>query len=73
MRCPNCGSEEQVCIDSRMYKNNWQRRRRECNHCGTRWTTFEISAQEYRDLKERDKKLMKVMDEAFNILKGSGK
>ncbi len=42
MKCPNCGHEENRVIDSRpLVKENGIRRRRECEKCGQRFTTYE--------------------------------
>lgn len=42
MKCPNCGYEENRVIDSRpLNKENGIRRRRECEECKYRFTTYE--------------------------------
>jgi transcriptional repressor NrdR len=42
MKCPFCGSLENLVIDSRLSKDNTAtRRRRECLQCGRRFTTYE--------------------------------
>ncbi|MCK4813986.1 MAG: transcriptional repressor NrdR [Candidatus Marinimicrobia bacterium] len=42
MKCPNCGYEENRVIDSRpLTKENGIRRRRECEKCKYRFTTYE--------------------------------
>jgi transcriptional repressor NrdR len=42
MKCPNCGYEENKVIDSRpLSKENGIRRRRECEKCKFRFTTYE--------------------------------
>ncbi len=42
MKCPNCGYEENKVIDSRpLSKDNGIRRRRECEKCKYRFTTYE--------------------------------
>lgn len=42
MHCPFCGDSETKVIDSRLVAEGDQiRRRRECQHCGERFTTFE--------------------------------
>ena len=44
MRCPFCGADDTKVIDSRLVAEGGQiRRRRECNHCGERFTTFETA------------------------------
>ncbi len=42
MHCPFCGDKETKVIDSRLVADGGQvRRRRECQECGDRFTTFE--------------------------------
>ncbi len=42
MKCPFCGAMENRVIDSRLSKDGHViRRRRECNDCGKRFTTYE--------------------------------
>ena len=42
MRCPNCRHTSSKVVDSRHADEmNAIRRRRECDNCGTRFTTFE--------------------------------
>jgi len=42
MRCPQCGGDEDKVVDSRVIREGRAvRRRRECETCGTRYTTYE--------------------------------
>lgn len=41
MKCPFCGSENTKVIDKRSTEELTNRRRRECNGCNKRWTTYE--------------------------------
>jgi transcriptional repressor NrdR len=42
MKCPFCGESEDKVIDSRLSRNGLEiRRRRECNGCSRRFTTYE--------------------------------
>ena len=41
MKCPFCGAEDTKVTDSRPSDNNAIRRRRECEVCGKRFTTYE--------------------------------
>jgi len=41
MRCPYCGSEELKVLDKRKADDKSIRRRRECEKCGKRFTTYE--------------------------------
>ena len=44
MYCPFCGADDTKVIDSRLVTDGAQvRRRRECNACGERFTTFETA------------------------------
>ncbi|MEX2326975.1 MAG: transcriptional regulator NrdR, partial [Pseudomonadales bacterium] len=44
MHCPFCGDSETKVIDSRLVAEGDQvRRRRECQRCGERFTTFETA------------------------------
>ena len=44
MKCPFCSYEESKVIDSRLVADSSKiRRRRECNKCNERWTTFELA------------------------------
>ena len=44
MHCPFCNHEDTKVIDSRLAGEGWQvRRRRECQFCGERYTTFETA------------------------------
>lgn len=42
MKCPMCGFADSKVIDSRPTENESIRRRRECQRCGKRFTTYEI-------------------------------
>lgn len=65
MRCPYCGSESSRVIDSRpAEENNSIRRRRQCDDCSKRFTTYEkieteplrvIKKDKTRQLFDRDK------------------
>jgi transcriptional repressor NrdR len=55
MRCPKCGSQDDKVIDSRSSGDGVQiRRRRECNGCGTRFTTYEEIHRENLRIQKRD-------------------
>lgn len=56
-RCPACGLQNSLIIDSRkVYSSEYGfiRRRRECQSCGQRWSTMELPL-------ETAKKLIKVI------------
>lgn len=41
MKCPYCNQESTKVVDSRPAENNSIRRRRQCESCGKRYTTYE--------------------------------
>ncbi len=52
MSCPRCGSpEKQSVVDSRPYSQTI-RRRRLCHDCDTTFTTYEVSAFDYRKVQQ---------------------
>lgn len=71
MRCPGCNAEETGVIDSRMTEHGAViRRRRECEKCGRRFTTYErmeleplyvIKKDGSRELFSREKLLKGIM------------
>ena len=55
MRCPKCGYEDSKVIDSRPSENNDAiRRRRECESCGFRFTTYERREELPLSVRKRD-------------------
>jgi len=59
MRCPFCGNDDTQVKDSRPTEDNSAiRRRRSCNGCGARFTTFErVQLRELTVLKKSGKKV----------------
>ena len=50
--CPRCHRGSSSVIDSRdSVSGKCRRRRHECDHCGERFTTYEITAAEYEKIK----------------------
>ncbi|MBL4801454.1 MAG: transcriptional repressor NrdR [Emcibacter sp.] len=64
MRCPFCGNDDTQVKDSRPTEDNSAiRRRRSCNGCGARFTTFErVQLRELTVLKKTGKKVPFVRD-----------
>ena len=65
MICQLCGSDETSVVDSRHNEDETVRRRRICKKCGTRFTTFEITMDEYftlRKIEELAIKMKEVID-----------
>ena len=57
MRCPSCGERDTRVVDSRDIDDAAIRRRRECNLCSTRFTTYErIDAARLTVLKSEGKR-----------------
>ncbi len=55
MRCPQCGAKEDRVIESRSSHDGVSiRRRRECLHCGTRFTTYEEIYRERLRVQKRN-------------------
>lgn len=70
MKCPFCGSENLKVIDSRAAEDNTIRRRRECEQCQSRFTTYEkietlplmvIKKDESREPFDREKLIDRIM------------
>ena len=55
MRCPSCSREDTSVIDSRSTGAR-VRRRRQCKHCGERFTTREELAREFPKIIKRDER-----------------
>ena len=58
MRCPNCGSFNTSVVNSQRFKEwlyelNAIWRRRRCNECDHRWSTYEIEADRLKELMQK--------------------
>lgn len=49
MTCPQCNSQVSYIIDSRPEGTDLIMRRRQCNACGKRWTTYEMPHKKYKE------------------------
>lgn len=49
--CPECVSTDVKVIDSRCSPEGSYRRRRKCNACGHRWSTYEITQEDWAKFK----------------------
>ena len=76
MRCPYCGSEELKVIDSRSAGDAAIRRRRQCEECGKRFTTYEkietlplmvVKKDNSREAFDRDKLINRVLRSAYKL------
>ena len=56
MRCPFCSADDDRVVDSRLTDDGTAiRRRRECNACGQRYTTYErVESEENLRIRKRD-------------------
>jgi transcriptional repressor NrdR len=57
MKCPYCGSEEFKVLETRDSLENTTRRRKECNKCGKRFTTYEYVETVELMVRKKDGKL----------------
>jgi transcriptional repressor NrdR len=57
MRCPYCGSEDFKTLETRDSSENTTRRRKECNKCGKRFTTYEYVETVELMVRKKDGKL----------------
>ncbi|MEO0466355.1 MAG: transcriptional regulator NrdR [Pseudomonadota bacterium] len=71
MRCPFCGSENTAVKDSRPAEDNTSvRRRRACERCGARFTTFErVQLREVMVVKRDGKRVPFDRDKVFRSVK----
>lgn len=67
MVCPNCKADNDRVLDSRDHVFS-VRRRRECNNCGCRYTTIELTAMTRKAIKTLDN----LAERIYNIKRGSG-
>lgn len=65
MKCPKCGSKTFI-FDSRE-KDNRMWRRRMCDTCGYRFTTEEITEEQYSALQ----RYKQIITDAVDLLKGA--
>ncbi len=55
MKCPYCGNDEVKVVDSRSKQNGMAiRRRRQCDGCGRRFTTYEYVEEDRVRVRKRD-------------------
>jgi transcriptional repressor NrdR len=57
MKCPYCGSEDLKTLETRDSSENTTRRRKECNKCGKRFTTYEYVETIELMVRKKDGKL----------------
>ena len=59
MKCPNCGHIKTHVLDTMRTKGGSMKRRRECESCGVRWTTYEVEIDKLLEAIDTLKKLFK--------------
>lgn len=63
--CPKCHHEESCVVDTRCVAHQPAiRRRRQCDKCGHRWSTYEQTAAPLHEIRERAETLAKLMKTA---------
>ena len=60
MNCPKCGCDDCIVVDVRPKDGN-SKRRRECIGCGERFNTVEIHMEEYENLKELKRIILRMV------------
>lgn len=60
MNCPSCGFGCSSVVDSRPIDGR-QKRRRECEKCGYRYTTIEVCVDEYVDFEKSKENVKKYL------------
>lgn len=67
MTCEKCGGTNLYVVDSRPNHNGiGYKRRRECRDCGERFTTYEVTPEEYQ-MVVKSKKILKKVKEMLDI------
>lgn len=69
MQCPKCKSVNVPCVDSRQTPDNLTRRRRWCEDCGIRFSTVEITVDEYETTKGKLALLQTILKAVENEVK----
>jgi len=68
LKCPYCSSEDSKTLETRDSLENTTRRRRECNKCGKRFTTYEYVETVELMVRKKDGKLERF--DVNKILRG---
>jgi len=63
MKCPECGNQNTLIVDSRLINKGERRwRRKECSDCGIRFSTYETHEVKLKDVPEHKSLLQKAYD-----------
>ena len=78
MKCPKCDSEDLQTKESRPHQLGevyYTRRRRSCVRCSGRFTTYEVSAEDFNKIKlfEKTHTLVKGFYKSYGLLKQRAK
>ena len=68
MKCAKCGGKNFDCIDTRRVSDTI-RRRKVCLDCGYRFSTQEISIEEYHDLKRKESFVFYALPRLEEVMK----
>lgn len=52
MKCPTCGRNASIVLDSRKVRD-YVKRKRECPKCGRKWTTYELNITKLVNVSEQ--------------------
>lgn len=63
-RCVSCNSTDTCVTETRKTKDGFTRRRRECESCDKRWTTYEVDQEFY----QRAVSMMKPVKELIELV-----
>ena len=64
-----CDHKNNSVIDSRTSEDGYQRRRRRCESCGFRWTTYEVKSDELKAMRLDVEKLNRASSAVGELLK----
>lgn len=61
LKCPHCKTDESLVTDKRTTSKG-TRRRRECSWCGVRFSTYEITVENFNKLVKASEVLSKISE-----------
>lgn len=59
MSCPNCGYSYSLVLDCRNI-GNYKRVRKRCTNCDGRFTVYEMSDDQYKKMKQKEKIILEI-------------
>ncbi len=66
MVCPKCGEAYNISVLESRTDGQTRRRRRRCNQCGERYSTYEISSEQYYAISRLRRMAAALCEEAAN-------